>query len=360
MWRVDAGHRVFDVAVALFTRGMWGCGDGHYETTPVAAVRAWAFRNSVMGAILAPGEPTRAEILAQLDEARRSPYCATLSAHEHLRVLCAERKALRERAEEHHRRGDEARHEAAMMRQELDEICGYALRLLLEVAQKVPVREELGAAEGETLLAAAKRVMRQHVALVRDVDAMRAAARAAGWNDADATGENLVEWVRRGEREAVARQESKVVECYNALVAAAKHAGLKDAEGATPFDLVIWARSGAVLRCADILRSEAALAAFNPDMQWRGQLACWANGTDTVVAYDEYDARVIAAKHRQKTVDEIGSMRRVDDNDDLRVPDDVADRLGAPSDDGEGTYRPRKACEWARFCGHGFLFAKEV
>lgn len=66
MWRIDAGHRVCEVAVALFTGGMWGCADGHYETTPVAAVRAWAFRNSVMGVILAPGEPTRAELAAQL------------------------------------------------------------------------------------------------------------------------------------------------------------------------------------------------------------------------------------------------------------------------------------------------------
>ncbi len=34
--------------------------------------------------------------------------------------------------------------------------------------------------------------------LVACVDALRSAARDAGWRDADATGEHLVAWVRRG------------------------------------------------------------------------------------------------------------------------------------------------------------------
>ena len=38
----------------------------------------------------------------------------------------------------------------------------------------------------------------QQAPLVACVDALRAAARAAGWRDADATGERLVAWVRRG------------------------------------------------------------------------------------------------------------------------------------------------------------------
>lgn len=42
----------------------------------------------------------------------------------------------------------------------------------------------------------------QQAPLVACVDALRAAARDAGWRDADATGETLVAWVRRGEREA--------------------------------------------------------------------------------------------------------------------------------------------------------------
>lgn len=45
----------------------------------------------------------------------------------------------------------------------------------------------------------------QQAPLVACVDALRAAARDAGWRDADATGETLVAWVRRGEREACAR-----------------------------------------------------------------------------------------------------------------------------------------------------------
>lgn len=38
----------------------------------------------------------------------------------------------------------------------------------------------------------------QQAPLVECVDALRAAATAAGWRDADATGETLVAWVRRG------------------------------------------------------------------------------------------------------------------------------------------------------------------
>ena len=42
-------------------------------------------------------------------------------------------------------------------------------------------------------------VLRAQLApLVACVDALRAAATAAGWRDADATGETLVAWVRRG------------------------------------------------------------------------------------------------------------------------------------------------------------------
>jgi len=45
----------------------------------------------------------------------------------------------------------------------------------------------------------------QQAPLVACVDALRAAARDAGWRDADATGETLVAWVRHGVREACAR-----------------------------------------------------------------------------------------------------------------------------------------------------------
>ncbi len=73
-------------------------------------------------------------------------------------------------------------------------------------------RASLGAADDEGAVVAAERVTRelavlraQQAPLVACVDAMRAAATAAGWRDADATGETLVAWVRRGEREACAR-----------------------------------------------------------------------------------------------------------------------------------------------------------
>ena len=67
------------------------------------------------------------------------------------------------------------------------------------------VRKILGAVDGEATPTAAQRVTRelavlraQQAPLVACVDALRAAATAAGWRDADATGETLVAWVRRG------------------------------------------------------------------------------------------------------------------------------------------------------------------
>ena len=67
------------------------------------------------------------------------------------------------------------------------------------------VRKILGAVEGEATPTAAQRVTRelavlraQQAPLVACVDALRAAARDAGWRDADATGETLVAWVQRG------------------------------------------------------------------------------------------------------------------------------------------------------------------
>lgn len=52
---------------------------------------------------------------------------------------------------------------------------------------------------------------RQLPPLVACVDALRAAATAAGWRDADATGETLVAWVRRGAmRECLAIEAPKV------------------------------------------------------------------------------------------------------------------------------------------------------
>lgn len=122
-WRIDAGEAARDVAVTRRARVAWADPDGYIAASARIAVQAWAYRNSAMGAILAPGEPTRAELVAQLA------------------AVTAERDVA--------------------------------------LAQLAP--------------------------LTRDVDALRAAARAAGWRDADATGEHLVAWVRRGAMADAAR-----------------------------------------------------------------------------------------------------------------------------------------------------------
>jgi hypothetical protein len=63
-WRIDTGGFVREVMVRQVARERWRCPDGHHEMTALAAARAWAYRNCVMGMILAPGEPTRAEAVA--------------------------------------------------------------------------------------------------------------------------------------------------------------------------------------------------------------------------------------------------------------------------------------------------------
>lgn len=120
--------------------------------------------------ILAPGEPTRAELAAQLA------------------AVTAER--------------DVALEECSTLRRGLDHADGVIDH----------TRASLGAADDEGASVAAQRVTRelaalraQQAPLLACVDAMRAAATSAGWRDADATGETLVAWVRRGEREACAR-----------------------------------------------------------------------------------------------------------------------------------------------------------
>lgn len=79
-------------------------------------------------------------------------------------------------------------------------LVGASLGLITGIVRKI-----LGAVDGEATPTAAQRVTRelavlraQIAPLVACVDALRAAATAAGWRDADATGETLVAWVRRG------------------------------------------------------------------------------------------------------------------------------------------------------------------
>jgi hypothetical protein len=92
----------------------------------------------------------------------------------------------------------------------LDDVQLSAAQLATATAsvQQLRVDVELATAQRD---AEAERVTRelavlraQQAPLVACVDALRAAATAAGWRDADATGETLVAWVRRGEREACA------------------------------------------------------------------------------------------------------------------------------------------------------------
>jgi hypothetical protein len=66
-WRIETNDTVH--AVEVVRRGAcWAvASDGDHtvlHSTPRVAVQAWAFRHSVMGMILAPGEPTRAEAVA--------------------------------------------------------------------------------------------------------------------------------------------------------------------------------------------------------------------------------------------------------------------------------------------------------
>ncbi len=156
-WRIDTGDRVREVVVTSVHRGLWRCEDGPRETTPVAAVRAYAHFDGRGGMPVAPGEMTRGELVAQL-------ATATASVQQ-LRADVELATAQRD-AEACHR--DDADAEAERVTREL-----AALR-----AQQAP--------------------------LVACVDALRAAATSAGWRDADASGETLVAWVRRGEREACA------------------------------------------------------------------------------------------------------------------------------------------------------------
>lgn len=156
-WRIDTGDRVREVVVTSVHRGLWRCEDGPRETTPVAAVRAYAHFDGRGGMPVAPGEMTRGELVAQLATATASVQ--QLRADVELATAQRDAEACRR---------DDADAEAERVTREL-----AALR-----AQQAP--------------------------LVACVDALRAAATSAGWRDADASGETLVAWVRRGEREACA------------------------------------------------------------------------------------------------------------------------------------------------------------
>jgi hypothetical protein len=66
-WRIETHATVLVVEVVRRGACWVVASDGDHavlHSTPRVALQAWAFRNSVMGLVLAPGEPTRAEAVA--------------------------------------------------------------------------------------------------------------------------------------------------------------------------------------------------------------------------------------------------------------------------------------------------------
>ncbi len=196
-WRIDTGDRVREVVVTSVHRGLWRCEDGPRETSPVAAVRAYAHFDGCGGMAVAPGEMTRGELAAQLATATASVQ----QLRADVELATAQRDAETCRADNTETERDVALEECSTLRRGLDHADGVIDH----------TRASLGAADDEGASVAAQRVTRelavaraQQAPLVACVDALRAAARDAGWRDADASGETLVAWVRRGEREACA------------------------------------------------------------------------------------------------------------------------------------------------------------
>ena len=149
-WRIDTGDRVREVVVTSVHRGLWRCEDGPRETTPVAAVRAYAHFDGRGGMAVAPGELTRAELAARLATATASVQ--QLRADVELATAQRDAEACR---------ADDAEGERDVLR-----------------AQQAP--------------------------LVALFDEVMAAARAAGLRGAGHEPAEVVAWVRRGEREACA------------------------------------------------------------------------------------------------------------------------------------------------------------
>lgn len=88
---------------------------------------------------------------AEVARLRRSPASATLSAHDHVRELVAERDEARARAAEHHRRGDEARHEAAGLRRRVAELEAETAQAMAKrdtaMRERIDARADFAASE---------------------------------------------------------------------------------------------------------------------------------------------------------------------------------------------------------------------
>lgn len=171
-WRIDTGDRVREVVVTSVHRGLWRCEDGPRETTPVAAVRAYAHFDGRGGMAIAPGEMTRAELAAQLATATAS-----------VRQLRADVELATAQRDAETCRADNAECER-------DDL---AATLETRTAEHALAMEQLAAVTAERDVA-----LGQQAPLLDAHDALVAAARAAGWTGAGATGAELVAWVRRG------------------------------------------------------------------------------------------------------------------------------------------------------------------
>lgn len=88
---------------------------------------------------------------AEVARLRKSPASATLSAHDHVRELVAERDEARARAAEHHRRGDEARHEAAGLRRRVAELEAETAQAMAKrdtaMRERIDARADFAASE---------------------------------------------------------------------------------------------------------------------------------------------------------------------------------------------------------------------
>lgn len=168
------------------------------DTPRDAIVRLASDRRGVDGwpvaEILAPGEATRAELVAQL---------AAVTAERDRALGVVDSLITQANEVNAHRRAERAA-EAV----EIDALHGLIAKqgdILTAVANALKgPPPELMRHSHHDLGAVAAATVAQQAPLVACVDALRAAARDAGWRDAGATGAELVAWVRRGEREACA------------------------------------------------------------------------------------------------------------------------------------------------------------
>lgn len=216
-WRVVlASGEVLSVEVQEFTRGRWIAVCGHRETfsyaTPDNALRAFLTGFAVdadVREILAPDEPTRAELLAQVAAQLATATASVRQLRADVRLATAQRDAETCRADNTEGERDSLRAQLAAVTAERDalraehdgehDLIARQAAILTAVANALKgPPPALRTHSHHDLGAVAAATVAQQAPLVACVDALRSAARDAGWRDADATGDSLVAWVRRG------------------------------------------------------------------------------------------------------------------------------------------------------------------